>query len=234
LAERIARTRHSVLIEGEPGTGRRLLASFLHARGPQAEARFVALDCRTIAGRQNGRSWCLLDEALQRPAGGTVFLQNVEWLDDFAQGRLLVALRDRQRHSRVVMSTSADPVGQANRWPLSVGRLGALPLFLPPLRERRRDIPLLAEHFVAAWCESHAARRICVDEPAMLALWQRDWPGNIGELREEIEGALWRARDGVIRVGDLKGYVAVPRRERLPVASFESRDALPVGVGSWS
>jgi DNA-binding NtrC family response regulator len=191
LAERLASTRHPVLIGGEKGTGRRLIASVLHERGPRRAAPFVVVDCSAVARSERSLRAARFAAAAKSARGGTLFLKDVEWLDEALQQQAFAALTaPRGGDVRLVMSCARGPVGdpQGELFPGLAARLGALRLFLPPLRERRCDIVALLEHFIALCCGTEAPMR--VDEGVVLALWRYDWPGNVRQLRDEVARAV--------------------------------------------
>jgi two-component system response regulator GlrR len=210
---RIAASDSTVLIEGETGTGKGLLAEAIHARSPRAKGPFVVIDCGAIppslieaelfghvkgafTGAQASRPG-----AFEAAAGGTVFLDEVGELPIDMQPKLLRALEERvvrrvgsldpvRLDVRVIAATNRDLRGEVNRGTFRSDlyyRLNIVRIRLPPLRERREDIPMLVAHFHEQLAPSEDPR-----PPAELvaALARQDWPGNVRELRGAVERAI--------------------------------------------
>jgi DNA-binding NtrC family response regulator len=188
LVGRIAPMAATVLIEGEPGTGRTLLARLLHEqsgrRGP-----LIRVDCNAIAGG-------VPDATKQVDA--TLFLANVEALPMDQQGKMLRNMEEgANADNRIVASTRTDlaelVVRQRFRDDL-YHRLNVMRIALPPLRERRADIPVLAAHFIDSLSVGMGLPPVRFDADELEALGSYDWPGNVRELRELVEQALLRGR----------------------------------------
>ncbi len=224
---RIADTPGNVLICGERGTGKELIARTVHRVGRTASGPFVAVDCNTLTDALIGGAWPpgsmsglqqteernLLDAA----AGGTLFLDEVGNLSPSCQSTLLRAIEDRIAH-RLPESRTAPPpprIIASTNWDLeeAVGsgdfredlyyRLSVIRLTVPPLRERKEDIPDLVRHF-AARCSAEMGRPAPEFEQAALdAMIQHDWPGNVRELESVVQRAVIFATDRPVRVEDL-------------------------------
>jgi DNA-binding NtrC family response regulator len=188
LVGRIAPTAATVLIEGEPGTGRTLLARLLHEqsgrRGP-----LIRVDCNAIAGGVPDAT---------RQVGATLFLANVEALPMDQQGKMLRNMEEgANADNRIVASTRTDlaelVVRQRFRDDL-YHRLNVMRIALPPLRERRADIPVLAAHFIDSLSARMELPAVRFDADELEALGSYDWPGNVRELRDLVEQALLRGR----------------------------------------
>jgi len=188
LIERIAPTAATVLIEGESGTGRTLLARLLHEqsgrRGP-----LIRVDCNAIAGGVPDAT---------RQVGATLFLANVEALPMDQQGKMLRNMEEgANADNRIVASTRTDlaelVVRQRFRDDL-YHRLNVMRIALPPLRERRADIPVLAAHFIDSLSARMELPAVRFDADELEALGSYDWPGNVRELRDLVEQALLRGR----------------------------------------
>ena len=214
----IAPLEIAVLITGEPGTGKDLIATLLHQNSPRRNAPFVRLDCRALSGRSLARELfgapargaaAPARGRLELASEGTLYLDDVGALPRDVQARLEEALRTGQLHSdlerapveidvRLIASTPHDLEGEVERGRFHEGlfaRLTAARIDLPPLRHRRRDIPGLARFFL-----TEGARRrgvaVTLGRDALDLLQGYDWPGNVGELRSVIEDLIEGARPG--------------------------------------
>jgi DNA-binding NtrC family response regulator len=227
MVARVARSDSPVLISGESGTGKDLVARLIHRGSSRAEGPWVDLNGAAISperleaelfGQERDttpgapRKMGLLEMA----SGGTVFLDQVGALDPRAQGKLLRAIEDgtfyrtggtQKVHTdiRVIAATSQDlaaKIGDGSFRADLYYRINTVSIALPPLRERIVDIPLLAKHFLArAAATDGRARRFSVD--AIDALQDYPWPGNVRELRNVVERAVLVAGGPEIRAGDL-------------------------------
>jgi DNA-binding NtrC family response regulator len=227
LAARVAPTDSTVLIQGSSGTGKELLANFLHANSPRKTLPMVALNCSSIPetlieselfGHERGS---FTDAIAMKPGlveianGGTLFLDEVAEISTMVQPKLLRFLQTGEYRRvgggkvlksdvRIISATNKDlrqeVAGGRFREDL-LYRLNVITLTLPSLRERKEDVPLLVEHFVKKHRRMKESKQ--VDENAMALLTKYDWPGNVRELENVIERAIILARDNVIRVDDL-------------------------------
>ena len=234
LIERVAASNSPVLVTGESGTGKDLVARLLHARSAHPDGPFVDLNCAALSesmveaelfGVERGafpgaeeRKIGLLELA----TGGTLYLDGIAELGPRMQGKLLRALETgsfyRVGHTevevnlRIVASTSRDiarMVAQGAFREDLLHRINTIRVALPALRERTVDIPLLASHFLAQFGGTVRPR---LTEDAMSALERYRWPGNVRELRNAFERAVLLAVDGVISARDLPLGVDVARR----------------------
>ncbi len=234
ILERIAPSDVPILIEGESGTGKDLLARAAHAMSSRAAGPYVPLNMSAIPenlaeaelfGHEKG-AFTGADQA--RPGffaeaeGGTLFLDEIGLLPAALQPKLLRVLQDgeyvpvgsrkpRRANVRVVAATNEDLQKNVRAGKFREDlwfRLRVVPVRLPPLRERREDVPLLVEHFV----KKHALRLsrppLLPDADAMKALLDHPWPGNIRELEHAIERGLLLARGDAIALADLPPELA--------------------------
>jgi DNA-binding NtrC family response regulator len=188
-----------VLLTGETGSGRRYMAERLHALSHE-KGPFVVVP----SGDREA-----LDAALAQN-GGTVFVAPLEQLAWPAQEALAVALSQKRMRPRVVASTDLDPQAAAAEGRLSpalVAAFGAATVRVPPLRERRADIAVLARTFIEELRRLNRLPPLTVAPEALTALEGYAWPGNVRQLRGAVESALILATDGSVRVKDLPEYV---------------------------
>jgi DNA-binding NtrC family response regulator len=226
LVERVARSDSAVLISGEPGTGKDLVARTLHRLSHRANGPLVDLNCAAIPeslleselfGHEKGafpgasaRKLGLFELA----SGGTIFLDEIGELDVKVQGKLLRALELGAFYRvggtqkvfadvRVVAASAQDLATRVAEGTFRAElyyRINTISITLPPLRERAVDVPLLARHFLGTFGGAQAP---ALSQEAMDALQGYDWPGNVRELRNVIERAVLLSNDGVIRATDL-------------------------------
>jgi DNA-binding NtrC family response regulator len=222
--ERAAQSRASVLITGESGTGKELVARALHDLGPRRGGPFVAINCAAIPeglieaelfGHERGAFTDARERRLGRfenASGGTLFLDEIGELSPSVQAKLLRALQERTVERlggtapivvdvRVVAATHRDIEQEvaAGRFRSDLYfRIHVVPIALPPLRERREDVRLLVEDFLAR--ASHEAGRapMRVDPAALAVLERYPWPGNVRQLENAIERAVALADGDVL------------------------------------
>lgn len=212
----VAESQATVLIQGESGTGKELVAKTIHRLSDRRDKPFVVVDCGSLpealleselfghikgsftGATANKRG--LFEEA----DGGTIFLDEIADTTPTFQAKLLRVLQEGEVKRvgstqstkvdvRVVSATNKDLTdlvkAKAFRQDLYY-RLAVLPLYLPPLRERREDIPLLVDQFVAASCQRHRQPPRAISADVMHALSEAAWPGNVRELQHYIERAV--------------------------------------------
>jgi DNA-binding NtrC family response regulator len=226
LIERVAPSGSPVLISGESGTGKDLIARLLHEQGGRAAGPFIDLNCAALAeslvevelfGVEKGafpgadaRKLGLIEMA----AGGTLYLDNIGDLDVKVQGKLVRALETGdfyrvggtqkvQVNVHVIASTTRDLSRMAATGAFRddlLHRINTIRVALPPLRERVTDVPLLAEYFLAQFGGGVPPM---LTPDALSALERYRWPGNVRELRNVIERAVLLTTDGMIRASDL-------------------------------
>jgi two-component system, NtrC family, response regulator AtoC len=228
--EQVAKTSSTVLLRGETGTGKEMVARAIHINSSRESRPFVRLNCAALApgvleselfGHEKGSFTGAVARRLGRfelADGGTLFLDEVGDLPLDVQVKLLRVLQEREFERvggtetikvdvRVISATHRDLERQiadgAFREDLYY-RLNVFPIQLPPLRERQSDIPLLAEHFVQKYAPAAGKRVRGIDNAAAAALTAYPWPGNVRELENLIERALILARGSEITAADLE------------------------------
>lgn len=216
LVERVARSDAPVLICGETGTGKELVAEAIHAASPRASGPFVVCDLSAVGsslleselfGHRRGAFTSADHErvgAFTRADQGTIFLDEVGELSEAAQPRLLRAIERREIKPvggesfkavdvRIVAATNRDleTEAKAGRFRADLyHRLAVVCLFVPPLRERREDIAALSEHIVAEFAAAQGRPAPLITAGAMDVLREYDWPGNIRELRNVLQRGM--------------------------------------------
>jgi two-component system response regulator HydG len=239
ILERIAPSEVPILVEGESGTGKDLVARAAHAMSRRAAGPYVALNMSAIPenlaeselfGHEKG-AFTGADEA--RPGyfaeaeGGTLFLDEIGLLPPQLQPKLLRVLQDgeyapvgsrktRKANVRVVAATNEDLARAVKEGRFREDlwfRLRVVPVRLPPLRERREDVPLLVEHFVAKHALRLGKEPRAPDADAMRALLDHPWPGNVRELEHAVERGLLLAQGEHIALADLPPEIAQAAQE---------------------
>ncbi len=236
---RVAPMPSHVLVTGESGTGKELVARAIHDRGPRGKAPFVPINCAAIPeglleselfGHTRGAFTGATDnkEGLLKTAGeGTVFLDELGEMPLAIQAKLLRAIETReiqplgstrrvQIQARFVVATHRDLLAEARAGRFREDlyyRLAVVEIHVPPLRERRDDVPLLVDHFVAKYARELGRSVRGVSREALRLLVGHDWPGNIRELGNAIEHAVIFAAGEEIAPGELPERVqaASPR-----------------------
>jgi DNA-binding NtrC family response regulator len=218
IVRKVADSEASVLITGESGTGKELVARSIHAHSSRRDGAFVAINCAAIPrdlleselfGHVKGAfTGAVKDKTgkFQLAEGGTLFLDEVGELPLELQPKLLRALQEREVEAvggtkpqkldvRVVAATNLDmdkALADGTFREDLFYRLAVIPIHLPPLRDRRDDIPLLLRYF----CTKHGCERVTFDKPALAVLTAYVWPGNVRELENLVEWLLiMRSRD---------------------------------------
>ena len=250
LAARVAPLDTTVLIHGESGTGKEFIVRMIHDQSPRATGPFVSINCAALTetlleselfGHVRGAfTGAVRDKAgLFEVAGnGTLFLDEIGEVAPTVQAKLLRALQEREIrrvgaertikvNARVVAATNRDlraAVAEGTFREDLYFRLGAFVISVPPLRERRGDIPLLVHDFVR-----HAAERVkkdvqAVSPEAMTALMNYRWPGNVRELEHAIERAVIVARGETIGPRELPPEISQEIRQHASNDSFDLQE----------
>ncbi|HWW74442.1 MAG TPA: sigma-54 dependent transcriptional regulator, partial [Pyrinomonadaceae bacterium] len=229
LVERVSRSDVTVLVTGESGTGKELVAKGIHFSGPRAARPFVAVNCAAIPealieselfGHKRGSFTGAVADAkgkFEEASGGTLLLDEVSAMPPALQPKLLRVLQEqevvrlgesapRKVDVRIIAATNRDlrtMVADGSFREDLYFRLAVVPVELPPLRERREDIPVLAEHFLRRACERHKCGDLAMDREVFAALSAYPWPGNVRELENTVERMVVLARGQTITVEDL-------------------------------
>jgi len=237
--EKAARSSLPILIAGEPGTGKELFARAAHRLSPRADGPFVAVNMGAIPaelfesemfGHVRGSfTGAVADRKglFEQASRGTIFLDEVGELRPEHQSKLLRVLQDKSFYRvgaprpttvdvRVVAASNRDlERGSAEGWFREdlYFRLKGLVLRLPPLRERRADVPLLAARFIREAAAEVGRPALPLSDAALAALERNDWPGNARELQNCLRQALALADGNAITVGDLRLATREPSRE---------------------
>jgi len=240
LVERAAEFKATVLLQGESGTGKEVLARAVHAQSPRRDDAFVAVNCAAIPetlleselfGHAKG-AFTGADRArrglFSEADGGTLFLDEIGELPLALQAKLLRVLQEeevrpvgeskpRRVDVRVIAATARvleDEVSAGRFREDLFYRLDVVRVNVPPLRERREDIPLLVDHFLGRSLESLGKAVRSVDDDALERLLAPEWPGNARELENVLERAVILARGERLTMADLPPNLVSARGER--------------------
>ncbi len=236
LVQKVAPSTSTVLIYGETGTGKEIIARAIHEKSRRKEGPFVAINCAAIPenlleselfGHEKGAFTGASARKLglfERAQGGTLFLDEIGDLPLVLQPKLLRALQEREIMRvggetaipidvRIIAATHRDLAQLLDEKTFREDlfwRLNVFPIKLPPLRERATDIPLLAEHFLLRLAKENGTPPKRLQPEAVRALQQYRWPGNVREVQSVIERASLLAEGDEIRVEDLPIEVRAP------------------------
>ncbi|HEX8748158.1 MAG TPA: sigma-54 dependent transcriptional regulator [Pyrinomonadaceae bacterium] len=223
LVEKVASTNTNILIEGESGTGKELIARAIHHNSPRSEHPFVAINCGALPealleselfGHTKG---AFTGAVANKPGlfrageGGTVFLDEVAEITPAMQVRLLRALQEHEVtplgsstpisfDARIIAATNRDLEREVTEGRFREDlfyRLNVIEIHLPPLRERREDIPLLVRSFISRTAREQSASEKPITAEAMTSLINYSWPGNVRELQNAIERAFTLSGDEI-------------------------------------
>lgn len=225
MIEMVAPTKATVLIQGESGTGKELVADAIHRLSPRRDGPFVKVNCAAIPeslveselfGHEKGAFTHAVKRSRGRfeiADGGTLLLDEIGEITLAVQAKLLRVLQDGtfQRVGgegtikvdvRVIATTNRDlwrAVQDGKFREDLYYRLHVVPIYIPPLRERKEDIPLLIQHFLKMYGKREGKEGLTVSEKAMEVLMDYDWPGNIRELENAVERAVILAKGKVLK-----------------------------------
>ena len=246
VIEQAAPTNASVLIWGESGTGKELVAQTIHELSPRASFPFVAINCAAIPetlleseifGHEKGAFTGAMDRrtgVFELAHRGTLFLDEIAEMQPATQVKLLRVLQERtfrrlggrQEQSvdvRMIAATNQNPLDAVRNGKLREDlyyRLNVFAIELPPLRDRREDVPLLIQRFLNEFNATNGKAVKAVDNEAMQVLEQYPWPGNIRELRNVIERATILADGEFIQLRHLPPLLVTRGEETLPTMTL--------------
>jgi DNA-binding NtrC family response regulator len=240
LVERVSPSDVNVLILGESGVGKERIAKLIHEKGARREHPFVVVDCGStptglleseLFGHVRGafthaiRDKKGLIEAADR---GTLFLDEIGNISPEMQVRLLRFLEERKIRRigdlkeipvdcRVISATNADLPEEVENGSFREDlyyRLRVVTLTIPPLRDRKEDIPSLVQHFVESFCEAYNVPLVKLPAETLKWLCEYPWPGNVRELKNALEAGVVLCKDGILRPSDLHltGLPQIPHR----------------------
>ncbi|MEA2564363.1 MAG: two-component system, NtrC family, response regulator PilR [Acidobacteriota bacterium] len=238
LVERIARTSSTVLIHGESGTGKELIARAIHFASPRTNRRFLSLNCGAMPenlleselfGHERGAFTGAVREKkglFQEADRGTLFLDEIGEMTPTMQVKLLRAIQERVVRKvggteeetvdvRIIAATNQDLETRLTTGEFREDlyyRINVLPIHLPPLRQRREDVPLLVDFFLQKYCRQMELPPRQISVEAMHVLESYDWPGNVRELENLIERILALSHAEIITTRDLPVHLLTQRR----------------------
>jgi DNA-binding NtrC family response regulator len=215
LVSQVAPSRSTILLSGEAGTGKEVIAKAIHANSPRAEQPFVAVYSASMPVEVIESS---LFGSVRDANKGTIFFDEISVLSLESQAKLLRLIQERewrapgspeslQADVRVVAATNADlrKMVEETRFREDLYyRLNIINIALPPLRERKEDLPLLIDHFFERYCRENARTLVRFDSEAMQILMEYNWPGNVRELENVVE------RAAVLAASDVAGAEVLP------------------------
>ena len=224
LIRKVARTQATVLIQGESGTGKELIARAIYAQSPRYNAPFIKMNCAAVPenlieseffGHEKGAFTGALNKREGRfelAHGGTILLDEISEISPQVQAKLLRVLQEREFERvggnrtvkvdvRVIATTNRnleDSVEKKEFRQDLYFRLNVVPVLVPPLRERKSDIPLLADQFRQRFARKHGVEVKGISPSCLAVLHEHSWPGNVRELQNVIERAVILCSEGAV------------------------------------
>jgi len=223
--EMVAPSNSTVLVQGESGTGKELVARAIHYSSPRQENPFVKLNCAAVPeglmeselfGHEKGAFTGAIRKTrgrFERADRGTLLFDEISEMSYNLQAKLLRVLQEREFERvgdgvpqrvdvRIIATTNRNLKEEVREKRFREDlyyRLNVVPIYLPPLRERKEDIPLLAENFLHRFCYDNGVEQKVIKKGGMKLLMERDWPGNVRELEHTIERAVVLSREEEIK-----------------------------------
>ncbi len=257
-AAKAATSKYTVLIRGESGTGKELIAEAIHYSSSRASEPFVRVNCGAIPptlieselfGHEKGSFTGAYKTKLGRfelADKGTIFLDEIGELDKSMQVKLLRVVQSKEFQRvggeknikvdvRIVAATNQDLEQMVKNGEFREDlyyRLNVIPIWLPPLRDRREDIPILAEHFCERISEDLGKDKIMFEKEALRALKNYTWPGNIRELENVMERTMILMEGNVVRAENIPMYILDNQRQ-IETDDFECIVEKEVDMLSW-
>lgn len=245
LVERVALTPATVLIQGESGTGKELVAHAIHTLSPRVNGPFIRVNCAALTetlleselfGHEKGAftgAHARKTGRFELADGGTLFLDEIGELSFNVQSKLLRVLQERMFERvggektikvdvRIITATNRDLLKEAQEGRFREDlyyRLSVFPIFIPPLRERREDIPYLAEHFLKKLRTYGQCKTL--GQGVLTQLMAYDWPGNVRELENVVERMVIISQEAVIGVEGLPVFNTISKEEKGRPGSIE-------------
>ncbi len=247
IVHRVAPTNATVLLRGESGVGKEVFARAIHFLSPRANKPFIAINCGAIPenlleaelfGYEKGAftgAYSSKKGKFELANGGTIFLDEVGELPLHLQVKLLRVLQEKEIERlgsskpvkvdvRIIAATNRDLESMVREGKFREDlyyRLNVVPIFIPPLRERREDIPVLAQHFLERFKKEYA-KDVSISHEVMDALMNYEWKGNVRELQNVLERMVILDRDGTLTEEDLpqemrRTYPASRETVKIPV-----------------
>jgi DNA-binding NtrC family response regulator len=252
VTRQVAASSATVLLTGETGTGKELIARAIHELSPRAAGPYIRVNCGALSeslleselfGHVKGAFTSAVENRTGRfeaAHGGTIFLDEIDSVSYTLQVKLLRVLQEQEFERvgdnrtirvdcRVVAATNRDLLDEieAGRFRDDLYfRLNVVPVYLPPLRERSGDIPLLVDFFIRKYAQANNVSISTISEDSVAALTRYGWPGNVRELQNYIERAIVFSRDGHLSVDLFPAHVRGGTPVRLSRAGGRNSETL--------
>ena len=246
MMEKVVPSKANVLITGESGTGKGLVAQAIHESGPRMDKPFIAINCGAIPenlleselfGHKKGAFTSAVDDKkglITMANGGSLFLDEVGELPPALQVKLLNVIQNKELTPvgdtrvisvdvRIIAATNADLVQRVKDGRFREDlfyRLNVIELRIPALRERKDDIPVMIKHYLKVFTDEAGKKIKDIDYEAMQAMLAYDWPGNVRELRNTLERAVVLAEGEIITLHDLPDKFRNLDLEGIPTSSL--------------
>ena len=248
MVRKVAPSRASVLITGESGVGKELIASAIHQLSPRKQQNYIKVHCAALAeslleselfGHEKGAYTGAVSQKRGRfelADGGSIFLDEIGEINQTLQIKILRVLQEKQFErvggektitvdTRLITATNRDLEAEVAKGTFRNDlyyRLNVVHIHVPPLRERKEDIPLMIAAFVQEFAAENGKQISSIEPKARAALYAYEWPGNIRQLRNCLESAVVMSSDATIRFSDLPE----------PVRNAEQSTAISIQIGS--